>query len=220
VRGQKPYQINGIWYYPIPSADGFVEEGLASWYGSDFHGLPTSCGEPYDMYGMTAAHKILPLGTYVKVTNKRNGRSIVLRVNDRGPFVSGRIIDLSLKAARELDIARPGTAPVRVEAVQVASEQVIAGNTYWNVQPVPDFRHGRFAIQIGAFVEQSNADRLRSRMVGQYGKAQVIPFNNQGTLFYRVQIGAYGDLVLAQQEMHRLRKHGFDGAFVVASEEN
>ncbi len=219
VRGQKPYQINGIWYYPIPSAEGYVEEGVASWYGKDFHGLPTACGETYDMYGLTAAHKTLPLGTYVKVTNRSNGRSVVLRVNDRGPFVGGRLIDLSLKAAQELGIDRPGTAPVRVEAVQVASTEVVAGASQWHVDPIPDFRHGRFSIQIGAFVEQRNADRLKSRMSNRYNSAQVIPFDNQGTLFYRVQIGAYGDLVLAQQEMSRLRKNGFGGAFVVASEE-
>ena len=104
-----------------------MEEGLASWYGAEFHGKPTSCGEPYDMYAMTAAHKTLPLGTHVKVSNLRNGRSVILRVNDRGPFVSGRIIDLSCRAAQELGSATPGLAPVRVEAVQVASEQHMAG---------------------------------------------------------------------------------------------
>ncbi len=97
---QRPYQINGVWYYPIPSAEGFREEGYASWYGRDFHGRATACGEPFDMYAMTAAHKILPIGTHVKVTDKRTGRSIIVRINDRGPFVAGRIIDLSYEAAR------------------------------------------------------------------------------------------------------------------------
>ncbi len=89
LRTQKPYQIKGVWYYPLPSAEGYVEEGLASWYGPEFHGKPTSCGEPYDMYAMTAAHKTLPLGTNVKVTNLRNGRTVILRVNDRGPLFPG-----------------------------------------------------------------------------------------------------------------------------------
>ena len=151
LRTQKPYQIKGIWYYPLPSAEGYVEEGLASWYGAEFHGKKTSCGEPYDMYAMTAAHKTLPLGTHVKVSNLRNGRSVILRVNDRGPFVSGRIIDLSCRAAQELGSATPGLAPVRVEAVQVASEEHIAGSTYWKVDPVPSFRYGLFTVQIGSF---------------------------------------------------------------------
>ncbi len=219
IRGQKPYQIYGVWYYPIPSAEGFVETGNASWYGPNFHGLPTACGEPYDMYAMTAAHKILPLGTHVKVTNLNNGKSVVLRINDRGPFVDGRVIDLSLRAAQLLDTARPGVAPVRVEAVQVASEQNVAGNTVWQVQPVPDFRRGNFYVQIGAFQEQRNAERLKLRMANRYGKTQVIPYNNFGTLLYRVQVGVYTDLPNAQQEMHKLRQQGFTGAFVVASEE-
>jgi rare lipoprotein A len=216
---QKPYQIYGVWYYPIPSAEGYVETGTASWYGPNFQGHSTACGEVYDMYGMTAAHKTLPLGTYVKVTNQVNGRSTVVRKNDRGPFVAGRIIDLSYTAAQQLGSYGPGTAPVRVEAVQAASEQIVSGKTYWQPQSIPDFQHGNFAIQIGAFVDQQNADHLKHRMIGQYGKAEVIPYNNQGTIYYRVQIGAYGDLQAARQETLRLRGSGFDGAFAVASEE-
>jgi rare lipoprotein A len=217
-RTQRPYQIKGVWYYPLPSADGYVEEGLASWYGPEFHGKPTSCGEPYDMYAMTAAHKTLPMGTNVKVTNLRNSRSVILRVNDRGPFVSGRIIDLSCRAARELGSATPGLAPVRVEAVQVATAQQISGSTYWRVDPVPSFRYGLFTIQIGSFRDQNNATRLKDRMQTAYQTTQIVPFSDVDGTRYRVQVGSYQDLVLAQEEMKRLRSNGFADAFVVAME--
>ncbi|MGV8074023.1 MAG: septal ring lytic transglycosylase RlpA family protein [Syntrophobacteraceae bacterium] len=218
LRTQRPYQVYGVWYYPIPTAEGYVEEGMASWYGADFHGKSTSCGEPYDMYAMTAAHKTLPLGTYVKVVNLDNGRSIIVRVNDRGPFVQGRIIDLSCKAAHELGSARPGLARVRVEAVQVASEQHIGQNTYWKVDPVPSFRYGQFTIQIGAFREQGNALRLRGKMAQGFKDTQVSPYSYQGLDLYRVQVGAYQDIALAKQEVEQLRRQGFGDAFVVAME--
>lgn len=218
LRTQRPYQINGIWYYPIPSAEGYVEEGLASWYGRDFHGKKTSCGEPYDMYAMTAAHKTLPLGTFVKVTHLDTGRSIVVRINDRGPFVAGRIIDLSCRAAQELGSAQKGLARVRVEAVQAASEQHIGQNTYWRTEPIPSFRYGLFTVQIGSFREEKNALNLRMKMSQSYKETQVSPFAYHGDQFFRVQVGSYQDLVLAQQELERLRRSGFPDAFVVAME--
>lgn len=217
LKSQKPYQIKGIWYYPLPSAEGFVEEGIASWYGTDFHGKPTACGEPYDMWAMTAAHKTLPLGTYVKVTNLRNQRSIVLRVNDRGPFVGGRVIDLSCKAAQELGSYGKGTAPVRVEAVQVASEMKVGQETYWKVDPLPSFRYGCFTVQIGAFRDQGNALRLRDRMSGSL-EARISPgFDRIGSL-YRVQVGNYQDIMIAKQETERMKSKGFTDAFVLAVE--
>ena len=113
----RPYRVNGDWYQPLASARAFRERGLASWYGKDFHGKKTSSGEVYDMYAMTAAHKILPLGTYVRVRNLENGRVADVRINDRGPFVRGRIIDLSYTAARKLGVVGPGTARVEVTAL-------------------------------------------------------------------------------------------------------
>lgn len=217
LRSQKPYQINGIWYYPLPSAEGYVEEGLASWYGSEFHGKPTACGEPYDMFAMTAAHKTLPLGTYVKVTNLRDGRSTILRINDRGPFVAGRIIDLSCQGAQQIG-GLSGVIPVRVEAVQVASEQKVGKNTYWKTDPVPSFRYGQFTIQIGAFREPSNAQRLKQIMNRTYQDVQIQSVQYGGNELYRVQVGRYADLVLAQQELQQLRQIGFADAFVVASD--
>ena len=185
LKTQRPYQINGIWYYPLPTAEGYVEEGVASWYGADFHGKPTSCGEPYDMYAMTAAHKTLPLGSYVKVTNLQNGRSAVLRINDRGPFVGGRIIDLSCRAAQELGSYGKGLAKVRVEAVQCASEFKIGQNTYWKVDPLPSFRYGQFTIQVGAFRDQTNANRLRDQMAGGNRVARITQAANRDDGLYQ-----------------------------------
>ena len=113
----KPYSIKGVTYYPLKQSDGYRQKGVASWYGKDFHGKKTANGEVYNMHAWTAAHKSLPLPTWVRVTNLSNGRSVRLRVNDRGPFARGRIIDLSYRAAQALDMVKVGTAPVLVEAL-------------------------------------------------------------------------------------------------------
>jgi rare lipoprotein A len=115
------YEVGGVTYYVLESSEGYVAEGLASWYGEEFQGRRTSSGEPYDMHAMTAAHRTLPIPTYVEVTNLESGRRAVVRVNDRGPFHEGRIIDLSYAAARKLGIVGPGTAHVRVRALEPAS---------------------------------------------------------------------------------------------------
>jgi rare lipoprotein A (peptidoglycan hydrolase) len=117
VPGARPYEVNGIRYYPLPSAQGFVEHGKASWYGKEFHGRPTASGSAYNMYGKSAAHKTLPLDTWVRVVNLDNNKSVIVPINDRGPFVKGRVIDLSYGAASELDMIGPGVVEVRVEAL-------------------------------------------------------------------------------------------------------
>ena len=118
-----PYQVDGTWYYPAEDY-AYDETGIASWYGPDFHGKPTATGERYDMNDVTAAHKTLPLPSVVRVTNLENGRSLVVRVNDRGPFVRGRIIDLSRRSAQLIGIHAPGTAKVRVQILAEESKQV------------------------------------------------------------------------------------------------
>lgn len=117
----RPYEVNGVWYTPLKTARGYREKGVASWYGTKFHGRLTSSREPYDMYALSAAHKTLPLPSYVRVTNLKNGKSMILRVNDRGPFHDGRVIDLSYAAAHRLGIAATGTGLVEVEGI-VASD--------------------------------------------------------------------------------------------------
>ena len=124
IAGNKnPYTVNGVTYQLMPSAKGYSEEGMASWYGNKFHGRKTSNGETYSMYGMTAAHKTLPIPAYVRVTNLTNGRQIIVRVNDRGPFHGGRIIDLSYAGAKKLGYHQHGTARVRVDAIDPANFQ-------------------------------------------------------------------------------------------------
>jgi rare lipoprotein A len=217
---QRPYEVNGVRYYPIPSALGYVEKGIASWYGDDFHGKATSSGEPYDMYAMTAAHKTLPLGTHVKVTSMRNSSSLIVRINDRGPFVSGRIIDLSYSAAQRLGMAEAGTAPVLVEAVQVATSHKVDGATVWEAEAVPDFRFGNFTIQIGAFQQVGNALRVREVMREDYDEVRIQPPSYYDRdRFYRVQVGRFNELAKAQKAADALKQDRFPDAFVVAVDE-
>ncbi len=123
------YTVRGKTYYPVKTVRaGYVSKGVASWYGPGFHGKKTSCGEIYDMHGLTAAHKILPMNTVVRVTNMENGKEVTVRINDRGPFIDGRDIDLSLSAAKAVDMVGPGTAPVRI---------AVLGNSGMNPEPGP-----------------------------------------------------------------------------------
>ncbi len=218
-RGQSPYSINGIFYYPIPSAEGFAETGTASWYGGKFHGRPTASGEPYDKHGWTAAHKILPLGTYVKVTHMKNGKSVIVRVNDRGPFVKGRIIDLTRSAAQKLDMLTSGTAPVRVEAVLPAHKHRDGEDVYWETTPVPDFRHGRFAVQMGAFAALENARSLQQELSELYTPVKITSSESgqKGDL-HRVMLGDFSDLIEAHLTAGQLEAQGYPAAFVVAVE--
>lgn len=211
---QKAYEVNGERYRPLLDHSGFSEEGMASWYGSDFHGKRTSNGEIYDMHARTAAHKTLPLGVSVKVMNKANNRSLVVRVNDRGPFVRGRIIDLSYAAAKELDIVGPGTALVRIEALGYHEANSSAKKVYYR-QPV-SYDKGNYAVQIGAFVVESNARSLAEESIRRYGKADVRKGLVEGKVFYRVQVGKYNSLDAARKAESDFAAAGYPGAFVVA----
>lgn len=199
---QKPYSVNGELYQPLRDDNGFSEEGTASWYGPDFHGKATSCGEIYDMNAMTSAHKILPMGTQLRVTNLLNNRSIMVRVNDRGPFVKSRIIDLSYAAAKELDIVASGTAPVRIESMAGAS-----GN---------EMILGPFTVQVGAFTDPGNAYRLASQLEKRYGFSSVQRGWVNGTLFHRVRVGRYPEIDEAESIRQEFEGNGTPAAFVVA----
>jgi rare lipoprotein A len=211
---QKPYEVNGERYEPIRSANGFVEEGIASWYGKKFHGRKTSNGETYDMYAMTAAHKTLPMNVHVRVVNQRNGRSTVVRVNDRGPFIRGRIIDLSYTAAKALDVVGPGTAPVRIEALGYKEESP-AGQVASYRQP-ETYRVGQFMVQVGAFTVKENAYRLAAKMKAQYGSSAVAEGWVEGQKFYRVRVGLFTTLDLAETALRQLEGSGFPSSFVIA----
>lgn len=205
----KPYRVMGKWYQPLADADGFRQKGLASWYGKQFHGRKTSNGETYDMYGVSAAHKTLPLGTMVHVTNLENGKTLTLRINDRGPFVRGRIIDLSYGAAKKLGVVGPGTA--RVEVVAVAVEHQ-AGSPPVTV----DLYSGNFTFQVGAFKSRDNAERLVAKLDTQYKNAHMVAFKNGQEVFYRVRVGKCTTLDEAEKIEAQLMQNGFPGVFTVA----
>jgi rare lipoprotein A len=157
---------------PAPAPSGYTEEGNASWYGVPFHGRRASNGEIYDMYKLTAAHRTLPFETMVRVTNLNNGMSTIVRITDRGPFVDNRIIDLSLAAAREVDSVGAGVVPVRME--------VLGG-----VDPTAGF----FTVQVGAFRERANAERLRDRLSASYSPIFIQQYDSPDGVFYRVRVG-------------------------------
>jgi len=216
---EKPYEVNGERYQPMRGNGqghvGFVEEGIASWYGPDFHGKKTSNGETYDMYAMTSAHKTLPLGVFVRVTNRANGRQAVVRVNDRGPFVKGRIIDLSFAAAKELGVIGPGTAPVRIEALGYR-ETVADGSAVYR-QPA-SYTVGSYSVQVGAFSVRENAQRLAGRLQEEHGFASVQQGWVNGSLFHRVRVGKYDSLEAAEAAKEDFEKRGYRSCFVVAVE--
>ena len=177
-----------------PAPAGYTEEGNASWYGEPFNGRRASNGEIYDMYKLTAAHRTLPFDTMVRVTNLNNGKSTTVRITDRGPFVENRIIDLSLAAAREIDLVGPGVAPVHVE---------VLGN---NVDPTAGF----FTVQVGAFKDRGNAERLRDRLNASYSPIFIQQYDAPEGTFYRVRVGKISGEDAAQQFSEQLRsREGF-----------
>jgi rare lipoprotein A len=178
---------------PAPVPSGYTEEGNASWYGVPFHGRRASNGQIYDMYKLTAAHRTLPFETMVRVTNLNNGKSTVVRITDRGPFVDNRVIDLSLAAAREVDSVVAGVVPVRVE--------VLGG-----VDPTAGF----FTVQVGAFRDRANAERLRERLSGSYSPIFIQQYDSPDGPFYRVRIGRISGEEAAHQFGEQLRdREGF-----------
>jgi len=176
-----------------PNLGAYIEEGNASWYGAPFHGRRASNGEIYDMNKMTAAHRTMAFGTVVRVTNLSNGKAAVVRITDRGPFVDSRIIDLSMAAAKALESIGPGVVPVRLE--------VISGNDPFG---------GLFTVQVGAFKERANAERLRARLNELYPPATIQAIALQEGSFYRVRAGKLSGEQAAQKFADELRvKEGF-----------
>ncbi|TLY65613.1 MAG: septal ring lytic transglycosylase RlpA family protein [Gammaproteobacteria bacterium] len=183
AHGNPPfYDVLGRRYFVLTAADGYLERGVASWYGPTFHGGNTSSGEPYDMYGMSAAHKTLPLPTYVRVTNLRNGRSVVVRINDRGPFIANRLIDLSYTAAAKLDMIREGTTLVEVRALTPGAPDELTRSAQ---SPPPSLY-----VQAGAFADAHNAQHLLERLhaAGLASAFILSPLDGKSRL-YRVRLG-------------------------------
>lgn len=194
--GNRPYyQVLGKRYEVMSSAKGYEEKGIASWYGRKFHGRLTANGETYDMLKISAAHKSLPLPTYVEVTNLRNGRSLIVRVNDRGPFVDNRLIDLSWAAAAKLDVVRHGTAPVRIRALDPVDPAAPVKSTG---------EQGPFYLQVGAFGKSENAQRLRSKLSRNDLPVFIIQPGSHSEL-YRVRVGPLDDHAEVRQVGEQLK---------------
>ncbi len=170
--------------------------GIASWYGDPFHGERTSNGEVYDMHSMTAAHRTLPFQTVVRVHNLDNGKKVQVRVNDRGPFVKGRIVDLSLAAAQEIDMVGPGTAKVRLEILRI--EKVTES----------------LAIQVGSFIQESRAHTLKRKLEGDYDPVTVSLFRTSRGVFHRVLAGDFPSRGKARKALDKLRSKGLEGFII------
>ncbi|MFC1815922.1 septal ring lytic transglycosylase RlpA family protein [Thermodesulfobacteriota bacterium] len=213
----KPYKALGKWYQPLLHAKDFTQRGIASWYGRKFHGRKTSNGEIYDMHAMTAAHKTLPLGTYVRVKNLKNKNEIRVRINDRGPFVRGRIIDLSYLGAQKIGIVGPGTAPVEIVALGAMIAPASTKKPSGVYMPM-DYYTGTFSIQVGAFTQRSNAEGLKTTLDKKFKNAHITVYNTGKEIFYRVRVGLCTTLEQADQYETIMIKEGFKDAFAVAED--
>jgi rare lipoprotein A len=229
ARGNPPfYEVFGKRYYVMASSQGWVERGTASWYGPGFHAASTSLGEPYDMYAMTAAHKTLPLPAYAEVTNLRNGKKVVVRINDRGPFVGDRIIDLSYTAAAKLDMLLQGTAPVEVRVITPETNPTPAGAgsalppvatpppaappvTVVNAYKSPGA--SAMFIQAGVFADHENARRRVEMLLAagvELASLDEIPRNDKA--LHRVRVGPFASVEEFDLTLKRLRDLGVTDA--------
>jgi rare lipoprotein A len=219
----RPYTVMGRDYVPATTLRPYRERGIASWYGRKFHGEKTSTGDTYDMYAMTAAHPTLPLPSYARVTSLATGRSVIVRVNDRGPFLHDRLIDLSYAAAHRIGIAQKGSGEVEVEAILPGPPPLIAAAPLPPVEtpsapapaapPVTTLAGaGGFAVQMGAFASHANAQNFLEHVQNQLATARVEPKIRQVNGLFRVYVGPYADRDEAQRVAQRLA-----GAFGLAT---
>ena len=207
------YDVNGQRYRVLASADNFIERGVASWYGPDFQGHSTSSGERYDMYLMTAAHRTLPIPCYARVTNLRNGRSVVVRINDRGPFVANRIVDLSYSAATRLDIVRTGTAFVELRTIapgEIGSEVASTSAAPPTPAPAP-----AVAAAVAAPAAPAPANLPLEPATPTSALVPTAPAPAMIALY--IQVGAFADADNAQRVLDRLQSNGVPHVFSVAS---
>lgn len=212
----KSYVVRGVRYYVKDSSAGFTQRGIASWYGTKFHGRRTSSGEPYDMYAMTAAHKTLPLPTYLEVTNLRNNRRIIVKANDRGPFHPNRIIDLSYAAATRLGITAKGTGLVEIRTITAGNNpKPIQAITAPNNKPATELEPNMY-LQVGAFSSQYNAQKLHHKLHNAaFERAKISTNHVAGNTVYRVQIGPLSSVEEADQLVDQLATLGINEAHVI-----
>lgn len=204
----KSYIVFGKQYTILESSEGFTQRGKASWYGKKFHGRKTANGEIYDMFDMTAAHKTLPLPTILSVKNLENGKSIIVRVNDRGPFVGERILDLSYAAAQQLDIIQDGTALVEIKALNKNSQ------TAPPIRAIPlkasDADDIDIFVQVGSFSKKINAENLLFQLKqSSINNAIISPTTKNQQTFYRVRLGPYSIVEKAQKMVEQLHKKSY-----------
>ncbi|MEF2145994.1 MAG: septal ring lytic transglycosylase RlpA family protein [Desulfovibrionaceae bacterium] len=243
----EPYTVFGKRYYPLQSAAGYNTVGIASWYGRDFHGKPTASGDIYDMHELTAAHKTLPLGTVVQVTNLNNGRRVDLLVNDRGPFVGERVIDLSYAAARALGSADQGLAKVRIQAVGMATAQGVVpfrGSAPVRMASAPQPQRSTpqrtaaaapartaprttvnnpttvaangFAVQVGAFRERGNADRVMRHLQSKgFQTVHVATVNGSNGSIHLVRVGNWQSKDSAAQALQMVKVY-YPSSFITS----
>ncbi|MDX1318836.1 MAG: septal ring lytic transglycosylase RlpA family protein [Oceanospirillum sp.] len=200
---KSPYTVWGKSYTVLPSSKGYKAEGIASWYGKKFHGYHTSNGEVYDMYQLSAAHKSLPLPSYVLVTHLGNGKQVLVRVNDRGPFHDSRVIDLSYAAAARLDMLGTGTAPVRIEAIDPVTWKGQVDRSVNQLQPP-------VLVQVAAMSQKNSAQQLGSRLERDTGqKMSVVPATVNSRLLHKVQLGPVESRSDLQKLIDQLAEDGF-----------
>ena len=220
------YEVFGQRYHTLRTSAGYVERGVASWYGTKFHGRRTSSGEPYDMYAMTAAHKTLPLPTYAEVTNLKNGRKVIVKINDRGPFVGNRIIDLSYAAASRLGILADGTGQVEVRAIDPGAPATVTARAPESrpagLAPIatataaPPAANPTLFLQVGAFSSRSNAERLQAELErAAVGPVRISTFSGMNGPVYRVRIGPLASVEEADRMVASLGGHNIDAPRVV-----
>lgn len=209
------YVVRGKRYYVMKSSKGFVQRGIASWYGKKFHGRKTSNGETYNMYAMSAAHKTLPIPTYVQVTNLDNGKQVIVRVNDRGPFHANRIIDLSYTAAKKLDIVGHGTGRVEIRAIEPGQPMPVTRTASATPAAVPSTAPATpparqaLYLQLGSFISMDNAEALRAQLaLNNVSGAAILQSVVDRKPIYRVRVGPLRTVEEADRVAARINNLG------------
>ncbi|MGF1688273.1 septal ring lytic transglycosylase RlpA family protein [Photobacterium japonica] len=208
LAGNKDYTLRGKHYQIVRGNHAFTETGDASWYGQKFHGHKTSNGEIYDMYSMTAAHKTLPLPSYVKVTNTRNGKVAIVRVNDRGPFHDGRIIDLSMAAATKLDVIKYGTAPVKIEVIRIDKPD--------NPDEWQSANPNEYFVQLAAVTNAEKAQQTAKTLEAEFNTPIDIKKADNAEIF-RLRLGPYIDRDEAMAQRDKAKAQRYPQAFIITS---
>ena len=212
-----PYTVFGQRYFPIPTGKYYEAEGVASWYGQKFHGHLTANGEVYNMYDLTAAHKTLPLPSFVKVTNTENSLSTIVRVNDRGPFHNDRLIDLSWAAAKKLDVLKTGTAKVKLEVIHVDEDGIVSIGKFKQPSTTPPLEpeENQTFIQVVALSNEEKANELAKGLALLYQLPTHIPENNG---IFRLRLGPLTQGQDSEKLLDELKRNGFENAYKITGE--